>query len=68
MFSFFRLLSQITTTYFNKLIALAFLKQIGMPLLKLGLNDKAMYEMQNRVNSKRKVVELSDMKFHSCVK
>lgn len=39
-----------------------------MPILKLGLNDKAMYEMQGRTNNKRKMINLNDMKFHPCVK
>lgn len=39
----------------------------GMPNLKLGLNDKLMYEIQGRTNNKRKVIELNDMKFHPCV-
>ena len=39
----------------------------GMPELKLGLNDKAMYEIQGKKSHKRSV-ELNDLKFHQCVR
>ena len=38
----------------------------GMPELKLGLNDKFMYESQGR--SKAGGVELEDVKLHQCVR
>ncbi len=40
----------------------------GMPELKLGLNDKLMFEATGRANSKIKAVELEDIKFHQCVR
>lgn len=39
----------------------------GMPELKLGLNDKALFEAQGRT-SKGRAVELDDIKFHQCVR
>jgi AP-1 complex subunit mu len=39
----------------------------GMPELKLGLNDKLMFEATGRSNqAKGKSVELEDIKFHQC--
>uniref|UniRef100_A0A7S2B053 MHD domain-containing protein n=1 Tax=Florenciella parvula TaxID=236787 RepID=A0A7S2B053_9STRA len=40
----------------------------GMPELKLGLNDKLMFEATGRPQSKGKAVELEDIKFHQCVR
>lgn len=41
----------------------------GMPELKLGLNDKLMFEATGRANQARgKAVELEDIKFHQCVR
>lgn len=42
----------------------------GMPELKLGLNDKLMFESTGRANQARsgKSVELEDIKFHQCVR
>jgi len=41
----------------------------GMPELKLGLNDKIMFEATGRNNqAKGKSVELEDIKFHQCVR
>jgi len=42
----------------------------GMPELKLGLNDKLMYEATGRQVSKGKgkAVEMEDIKFHQCVR
>jgi AP-1 complex subunit mu len=41
----------------------------GMPELKLGLNDKLMFEATGRANqAKGKSVELEDIKFHQCVR
>lgn len=40
----------------------------GMPELKLGLNDKLMFEATGRPISKGKAVELEDIKFHQCVR
>ena len=39
----------------------------GMPELKLGLNDKVLFELQGRA-TKRKTVDLNDIKFHQCVR
>jgi AP-1 complex subunit mu len=39
----------------------------GMPELKLGLNDKVLFEMTGK-QSKGKLVELEDIKFHQCVR
>jgi len=42
----------------------------GMPELKLGLNDKVMFEATGRTQQARggKSVELEDIKFHQCVR
>ena len=40
----------------------------GMPELKLGLNDKLMFEATGRSNTRVKSVELEDIKFHQCVR
>mmetsp|Transcript_23495 Transcript_23495/g.28236 ORF Transcript_23495/g.28236 Transcript_23495/m.28236 type:complete len:454 (-) Transcript_23495:169-1530(-) len=40
----------------------------GMPELKLGLNDKLMFEATGRGNQVKKAVELEDIKFHQCVR
>lgn len=40
----------------------------GMPELKLGLNDKLMFEATGRATNKIKAVELEDIKFHQCVR
>jgi AP-1 complex subunit mu len=40
----------------------------GMPELKLGLNDKLMFEATGRSTSRIKSVELEDIKFHQCVR
>mmetsp|Transcript_20748 Transcript_20748/g.41500 ORF Transcript_20748/g.41500 Transcript_20748/m.41500 type:complete len:308 (+) Transcript_20748:1-924(+) len=40
----------------------------GMPELKLGLNDKLMFEATGRPLSKGKAVEMEDIKFHQCVR
>lgn len=39
----------------------------GMPELRLGINDKIMFETSNR-SGKGKGVELEDVKFHQCVR
>ena len=39
----------------------------GMPELKLGLNDKALFEAQGKAGPK-KAVEMEDIKFHQCVR
>lgn len=39
----------------------------GMPELKLGLNDKALFDMTGRT-SKGKLIEMEDIKFHQCVR
>ena len=38
----------------------------GMPLLKLGLNDKSYFEQSGKKMS-GKTVEMDDFKFHNCV-
>jgi AP-1 complex subunit mu len=40
----------------------------GMPELKLGLNDKLMFEATGRSTNRVKAVELEDIKFHQCVR
>jgi len=40
----------------------------GMPELKLGLNDKLLFEAAGRPISKGKAVEMEDVKFHQCVR
>lgn len=40
----------------------------GMPELKLGLNDKLLFESSGRSSGKGKAVELEDIKFHQCVR
>jgi|UniRef100_A0A7S4A1Y9 AP-1 complex subunit mu len=40
----------------------------GMPELKLGLNDKLMFEATGRSIARGKAVELEDIKFHQCVR
>ena len=39
----------------------------GMPELKLGLNDKAMYEIQGKAANKR-AIDMNDLRFHQCVR
>lgn len=39
----------------------------GMPELRLGLNDKAMFESTGRT-TRGKAVEMEDVKFHQCVR
>ncbi|KCV72178.1 hypothetical protein H696_01580 [Fonticula alba] len=39
----------------------------GMPELRLGLNDKVLFESTGR-STKAKAVELEDVKFHQCVR
>ena len=40
----------------------------GMPELRLGLNDKVMFEATGRANSSAKAIEMEDVKFHQCVR
>lgn len=40
----------------------------GMPELKLGLNDKLMFEATGRSTNRVKAVEIEDIKFHQCVR
>ncbi|KJE88774.1 AP-1 complex subunit mu-1 [Capsaspora owczarzaki ATCC 30864] len=40
----------------------------GMPELRLGLNDKVLFEATGRTAGKAKAVELEDVKFHQCVR
>lgn len=39
----------------------------GMPELKLGLNDKTLFEMTGK-QSRNKLIDLEDIKFHQCVR
>lgn len=39
----------------------------GMPELKLGLNDKTLFEMTGK-QSRNKLIDLEDVKFHQCVR
>lgn len=39
----------------------------GMPELKLGLNDKTLFEMTGK-QSRNKLIEMEDIKFHQCVR
>jgi AP-1 complex subunit mu len=38
-----------------------------MPELKLGLNDKVLFKMQNRTTH-GKLIEMEDIKFQQCVR
>nr|ANM86092.1 clathrin assembly protein complex 1 medium chain [Stygiella incarcerata] len=40
----------------------------GMPELKLGLNDRVLFENMGRSAARTKSVELEDVKFHHCVR
>ena len=40
----------------------------GMPELRLGLNDKVMFEATGRGSSDTKAIEMEDVKFHQCVR
>eukprot|EP00300_Choanocystis_sp_HF-7_P001923 c11524_g1_i2.p1 GENE.c11524_g1_i2~~c11524_g1_i2.p1 ORF type:complete len:471 (-),score=132.37 c11524_g1_i2:185-1537(-) len=40
----------------------------GMPELKLGLNDKLLFEAAGRSGGKGKAIEMEDIKFHQCVR
>lgn len=40
----------------------------GMPELRLGLNDKVMFEATGRGNASTKAIEMEDVKFHQCVR
>lgn len=40
----------------------------GMPELRLGLNDKVLFDSSGRAPSKAKAVEMEDVKFHQCVR
>ncbi|RKP26670.1 AP-1 complex subunit MU-1-like protein [Syncephalis pseudoplumigaleata] len=40
----------------------------GMPELRLGLNDKVLFESSGRATGKGKAIEMEDVKFHQCVK
>eukprot|EP00042_Codosiga_hollandica_P046407 m.487751 g.487751 ORF g.487751 m.487751 type:complete len:425 (-) comp57229_c0_seq1:1281-2555(-) len=40
----------------------------GMPELRLGLNDKVLFENTGKATGKGKTVELEDVKFHQCVR
>lgn len=40
----------------------------GMPELRLGLNDKVLFESTGRTPSKGKAIEMEDVKFHQCVR
>ena len=40
----------------------------GMPELKLGLNDKMMFDSSGRGGRSGKAVEMEDIRFHQCVR
>ncbi|KAI9104482.1 Mu homology domain-containing protein [Phlyctochytrium arcticum] len=40
----------------------------GMPEVRLGLNDKVLFESTGRTAGKGKAVEMEDVKFHQCVR
>jgi AP-1 complex subunit mu len=40
----------------------------GMPELRLGLNDKVMFEATGKAPSRGKSIEMEDVKFHHCVR
>lgn len=40
----------------------------GMPELRLGLNDRVLFENSGRAGRVSKTVELEDVKFHQCVR
>ncbi|XP_018417894.1 PREDICTED: AP-1 complex subunit mu-2 isoform X2 [Nanorana parkeri] len=40
----------------------------GMPELRLGLNDRVLFELSGLIGNKNKTVELEDVKFHQCVR
>ena len=40
----------------------------GMPDVRLGLNDKLLFEQLGRDVAKGKAVEMEDVKFHQCVR
>ncbi|KAM9101242.1 AP-1 complex subunit mu-2 isoform X1 [Sarcophilus harrisii] len=40
----------------------------GMPELRLGLNDRVLFELTGLSGNKNKSVELEDVKFHQCVR
>ncbi|KAH6571657.1 hypothetical protein BASA50_002153 [Batrachochytrium salamandrivorans] len=40
----------------------------GMPDVRLGLNDKVMFDNTGRASSKGKAIEMEDVKFHQCVR
>ena len=40
----------------------------GMPELRLGLNDKVMFEATGRGSNSTKAIEMEDVKFHQCVR
>lgn len=40
----------------------------GMPDVRLGLNDKLMFETTGRTATKGKAIEMEDVKFHQCVR
>ncbi|KAJ3289052.1 AP-1 complex subunit mu-1 [Borealophlyctis nickersoniae] len=40
----------------------------GMPDVRLGLNDKVLFESTGRTAGKGKAVEMEDVKFHQCVR
>ncbi len=40
----------------------------GMPDVRLGLNDKLLFENLGREVGKGKAVEMEDVKFHQCVR
>jgi len=39
-----------------------------MPELKLGLNDKRLFDIDSNRKTRSKLVDLDDIKFHQCVR
>ena len=64
------LVSSNGTVLHSEIIGAIFMKSFlsGMPELKLGLNDKLMFEATGRSTARIKAVELEDIKFHQCVR
>jgi AP-1 complex subunit mu len=40
----------------------------GMPELRLGLNDKVLFENNGRAPARGKAIEMEDVRFHQCVR
>jgi AP-1 complex subunit mu len=62
------LISSNGTVLHSEILGVLFMRSYlsGMPELKLGLNDKVMFDQENR-NPKGRTVEMDDVRFHQCV-